>query len=182
MKRTFFFILVLIQISGFGQNEKPGFSEFIGKFKDCSFPIMPDSVFFKLEASLSSTNLSRIEFDNYLRTSEDTLWKFDNNFQYLIGGKFRLGSNKIVLFYGRYFMPDDIDKQIGEVMLCVFDSDGKLLSRMPISGGYGDGLTFSSTIINQFDVEINYSKYYEDSVSKYTEQMIIDRDGLIKKK
>ncbi len=148
MKRTFFLILVLIQISSFGQNEKPGFSEFIGKFNDCSFPIRPDSVFFKLEASLSSSRLSRIEFDNYLRTSVDTLWKFDNNFEYLIGGKFKLGSNKIGLFYGRYYMPDDIDKQIGEVMLCVFDSGGKLLSRLPIGGGYGDGLTFSSIIKN----------------------------------
>jgi hypothetical protein len=181
MKRSFFFILILIQISSFGQNEKPGFSSFIKKFKDCSFPIKPDSVFYKLEADLSRTPLSKIEFDKYLRTSNDTLWKFGNNFEYLIGGKFKLGNNKIGLFYGRYYMPNDIDKQIGEVMLCIFDNYGKLLSRMPIGGGYGDGLTFSSIIKNQIDVEINYSKYQDNSVSKYTEHMTIDRDGIIKK-
>lgn len=173
-------IIILFSPKIFCQGRKLDFSEFEKKFQICSFPIFPDSVFLDLEGELQTSYISKKEFDYYLRTPVDTIWKFSSNFQYRFGGKFELDSNLICLFYGRYYMPEDINKQIGEIILCVFNKDGRLLSNLPISGGYGDDLTFTSKITDKKVIEIETIKYNKDQEHKYRDVYLIDNKGNIK--
>jgi hypothetical protein len=161
----------------FCQDKKPDFDEFVSKFQTCSFPIYPDSTLLELEGRMMTSYIPGKEFDHYLRTPTDTIWKYGNDFQYRFGGKFELHNNIICLFYGRYYMPDDIDKQVGEIVLCVFNKEGRLVSSLPISGGYGDELTFTSKITDKGLIEIDFHDYKSGEERNYKTNYIIDNNG-----
>jgi hypothetical protein len=77
-------------------------------------------------------------------------------------------------------MPEDIDKQVGEVVLCTYKNEGDLISSFPIGGGYGDSITFNSLIINRTNVSINYTDWRKDPPTEYTVDLIITEDGKFK--
>jgi len=90
-----------------------------------------------------------------------------------------LSSDVKCIFYRRDFMPENIDMQIGEVVLCTFDSSGKLISNIPVGGGYGDSITFSSNIHSVNNIEVNYIKYGESITEEYAKYFEINDIGEI---
>jgi len=180
MKKTaILFILYLLVINCCAQQIPSDFDKFISNFKKCDLLIEPSKFFLVNEENMQTKHISKNEFDKYLRTAQDNLWKFTNDFDYIYGARFIVFDQYIGLFYGRYYMPENIDKQIGEIVLCVFSKEGKMISNIPVGGGYGDNLTFSSIIHSPLDIEVNYIEYQKNKEKKYTKHYSITKDGLI---
>jgi hypothetical protein len=153
-----FFILILCFDLGICCNSQQShsFSLFLNEFISSEYPIVPIDVFLSLELEMNTKHISETDFNKYLKKLEDTTWIFAENYDYTFGGKFNVNSEIIGVFYRRDYMPDDINKQIGEVILCTFNQKGNLISSVPIAGGYGDTITFSSIIYNSKDIEVSY--------------------------
>ena len=74
-------------------------------------------------------------------------------------------------------MPDNINEQMGEVVLMSLNNWGNIISSLPISGGYGDSITFSSIIHNPQMIEVKYKAYSNDVVSETMKTYKIEESG-----
>jgi hypothetical protein len=179
MKKGIVIILFILSVTGCqGQIDNKAFDAFLSKFTEYSFPLNPIDFFVNREAELKTTYILEKDYNEFLRIKGDTFWQFNNDFQYRYGGKLKL-NNYWLLFYRRDFMPDDINKQKGEVILSTFTLAGKIISNTPIAGGYGDSITFSSNIIDSKTFDINYIKYIDNKEVSYTKGYSIDNEGNI---
>jgi hypothetical protein len=187
------FILPLFFLDG-QQFDANSFNQFINRFTDVSFPLEPTQYFTHLTAYQKIRYIKKVEYDKYLRTRDDSFWKFNENYEYCFGGKKKL-ENCWLIFYQRSFVPEDYDKSIGETILETMTFEGKLISRITICGGYGDtkDFTFQSKIYSPEKIEINYTLYtdkkmigntntYETKETKETKYYCIQKDGKIELK
>ena len=170
-------------------NSSNEFNRFINKFVDFDFPIEPIHQFEILTACQKTKYIGKTEFDKFLRSSDDSFWRFNNYYEYCFGGKKKSDSFWLI-FYRRSFVPDDFDKSIGETILETMTFDGKLISRIAIDGGYVDTLDFRSKIFSFEKIEINYTKYtdkkmigntntYKTKEGKETKYYCIQKSGKI---
>lgn len=175
------FILILCVQFNFGciSQTNHNFNLFLDKFKVCEYPIIPVDVFLSLEAEMKTKYISKNDFKKYLYRQDDVNWIYDSNYDYTFGGKFYFSSDIICVFYRRDYMPQDIDAQVGEVILCTFNLKGDLLANIPIAGGYGDSITFSSVIHNSKNIEVNYKTYRLNNVEITTKYYEIKKNGEI---
>lgn len=179
MKKGIVITLFILSVTGCqGQIDNKAFDAFLSKFTEYSFPLNPIDFFVNKEADLKTSYIPEKDYNEFLRIKGDTFWQFNNDFQYRFGGKLKL-NNHWLLFYRRDFMPDDINMQKGEIILSTFTLEGKMISNIPIAGGYGDSITFSSNIIDSKSFDINYIKYLEDKEESYIKSYTIDNEGNI---
>ena len=181
MKRNIIFVFLLSFFIANGQNNSINeFNQFIYKFVNFDFPIEPNHYFENLTAYQKITHIGKAEFDKFLRMPEDSFWKFNKNYEYNYGGKKRFDKFYLI-FYSRFFSPEEYNQSIGETILETMTFDGKLISRIPICGGYGDtkDYIFQSKIYSPEKIEINYTKYSDKGEEKYTKYYYIQKDGTI---
>ncbi|WP_353331266.1 hypothetical protein [Bacteroides sedimenti] len=184
-----YFILVMLTISALGncQSQVDLFNQFVKKFKENSFPITKDT-FEKYDLYGNNIcNITKQEFDFFVKNSNDKFWiyrlyskKQPNYFNYVTGLKFSLAGNKdlVALIYFCSYLTD-YTACISETILSIYDSKGNKKSSLPIAGGYGDTLSFSSKIHSLEKIEINYTKYFKKGEEKYTRSYSIQNDGTI---
>ena len=177
-------MLLYITISVFscsGQSNNDAFSAFLENFENTQLPLNAIEFIANREANFNTKEILEIDFNKYLREKEDTYWKFEEFFEYRYGGKLKV-DNIWVVFYSRHFVPDDVFVQKGEFILTTFSLSGELISSLPIAGGYGDSLTFSSVISDFKDIEINFTFYQNDKKSNYTRSYFMANGGAFKSK
>lgn len=175
-----FIILLCFQLNSCYTSQNDGsFNSFLINFKTCEFPILPIEIFHSIEVELQTKYISEVDFDKYLRMRDDSNWTFDKNHEYTFGGKFSPNSEIICLFYRRDYISENINDQIGEVILCTFNCNNKLISSLPIAGGYGDSVTFSSIIHSSKHIEVNYVEYELETVIKTSKHFEISDKGEI---
>lgn len=180
-KTALIFIVIFSFLNACGQKNE-NFNEFIGKFIDFNLPLNPTFFFVSLTGNNKIKKITQKEYNDYLRTKADTFWKYNNQFDYCFGGRKKF-ENFWLLFYRRDFLPDDLEKEVGEIKLLTIDFTGKIISDITISGGYGDSITIHSKI-NSFDnIEINYTKYSNNNgETNYIKRYSIQKDGHFKLK
>lgn len=193
MKKVCIILLIILpsNILKGQQFDGNSFNQFINQFADVSFPLDPTNFFKYLTVYQKIRYIKKNEFNKYLRTRDDSFWKFDKNYEYCYGGKRKL-NNYWLIFYQRSYVPEDSDKSIGETILETITFEGKIISRITVCGGYGDTkeYTFQSKIYSLEKIEINYIIYtdkkmignsntYETKERKETQYYCIQKDGKI---
>lgn len=173
---TICYILTFVNCSG--QSNSKSFDLFVSNFTDFKFPVNPTEFIVDREARLQSKSILKQNFDEHLRAPNETFWEFKNFFEYRYGGKHKL-TNYLILFYSRNFVPDDINLQRSEIVLSIFTLEGNMISSIPVAGGYGDTLTFSSIINNANDIVVNYIRYYKDKEDAFTKYYFINDKGML---
>lgn len=182
MKKTILiFTIIFSFLNVYGQSHE-SFNVFIGKFIDFDLPLNPTNFFISLTGNNKIKKITQKEYDIYLRTKDDKFWKFNNQFEYCFGGKKKFEKFWLV-FYRRDFLPDDLDKVVGEIKLLTIDFSGKIISDIIVSGGYGDSITINSKIDTFDNIEINYTKYSNNnSKTNFIKRYTIQKDGKFKLK
>ncbi len=161
-----------------GQSSSKNFNLFLSNFEDFNFPLNPTEFIVDREAKLQSKTILKKDYEEYLRVDNDTFWIFKDYYEYRYGGKKKI-DNYWILFYSRNFVPDDVNLQKSEIVLSTFTLDGRIISSLPIAGGYGDSLTFSSMINGVSNILVNYKSYQKDKEETYTKHYFIgDGDAL----
>lgn len=166
-----------------GQSNNKNFSLFLSKFNDFKFPANPTELLAERERNgdYQKIRISKKDYDEFLRERGDLFWVFNKNFEYSSIEKMRFDNFWILIYY-RGFLVDDVNLQKSEFILSTFSLEGKMISSLPVTGGYGDSLTFTSTISNSKQIAINYTLYSEDKEDKYTKCYYIDENGMIKER
>lgn len=162
-----------------GQTNSKNFDLFLSNFENFNLPLNPTEFIVDREAKLQSKTILKKDYEEYLRIDNDTFWIFKDYYEYRYGGKKKF-DNYWILFYSRNFVPDDVNLQKSEIVLSTFTLDGRIISSLPIAGGYGDSLTFSSVINSVSDINVKYTLYQNDKENTYTKQYFIG-DGYVLK-
>jgi hypothetical protein len=183
MKSRILLVVLFMQLfisSCRSQNHRE-FDLFLDSFIEIDYPIIPTQIFLDIEIRLERKHISEYDYNKYLRSEKDndTTWRFHDYYDYTYGGKFVVQPNVICVIYRRDYMPDDINKQKGEVVLTTFSKMGDMISYMPVSGGYGDSITFTSIIHNPQMIEVKYKTYNNDDVSETMKTYRIEKTGRI---
>jgi hypothetical protein len=180
LKKSIFIICcILTFVSCNGQTNSKDFDLFLSNFENFNFPLNPTEFIVDREAKLQSKSILKKDYEEYLRIDNDTFWIFKDYYEYRYGGKKKF-DNCWILFYSRNFVPDDVNLQKSEIVLSTFTLDGKIISSLPIAGGYGDSLTFSSVINSISNIDVKYTLYQNNKEDTYTMQYFIG-DGYILK-
>jgi hypothetical protein len=180
-------ILMLVSVTFFlafrcsGQSNTDAFNAFLANFESTDLPLNAIKFMVYKAPDFSEKKILKFDFDKYLREDGDNYWKFEEYFEYEYGGKLKV-NNIWVVFYSRHFVPDNVFVQKGEFVLATFSLSGQLISALPIAGGYGDSLTFSSVINDFKDIKINFTSYQNDKEINFTKTYYMDNEGLFKSK
>lgn len=178
------FLLFCVSFSTFscnGQTNSDAFNVFLANFEDTKLPLNAIEFIVNREANLNTKKILDVDFNKYLREKGDTFWKFKEYFEYRYGGKLKV-NDRWVVFYSRHFDPDNVFMQKGEFVLVSFSLEGELISTLPIAGGYGDSLIFSSIISDFRDIKINFIFYQNDKESNYIKSYFLDIGGTFRSK
>lgn len=162
-----------------GQSYSKNFNLFLSNFEDFDFPLNPTEFIVDREANLQSKTILKRDYEEFLRVDNDTFWVFKDYFEYRYGGRKKI-DNYWILFYSRNFVPDDVNLQKSEIVLSTFTLDGRIISSLPIAGGYGDSLTFSSVINSVSDIVVKYTSYHNDKEYTYTKRYFIGDGNILK--
>jgi len=168
------------------QNNTDLFNEFAKKFLECGFPVS-EKTFEKFNLYANNPcNITKKEFELFIKSNKDNYWKYKmyskkqlNYFNYVAGLRLIMNDNLVVLIYFRDYSTESYIAGKSETILSIYDKTGKVIASLPIAGGYGDTLTFSSTIYSAEKIEINYKKYIENKELKYSKFYRIGKDGMI---
>jgi hypothetical protein len=188
MKKYFVLALLTISVLGNCQTKIDLFNQFVKKFKESPFPITDVTFETNNLHSNNACNITKKEFDLFIRDSKDEFWTYrsyskkqPNYFNYVAGLKFIVDCNKelIALIHLCEYSTEDYIGGREETILSIYDKKGNKKSSLPIAGGYGDTLTFSSRIYSPGKIEINYIKYLVKGEKKYTRYYGIRNDGTI---
>ncbi len=190
MKRflyTIFILFILTPSKIYSQDNMKLFNQYINKFRACNFPIADKTLGDYKLYSNNTGNLSKKEFDSFVFDKSDVFWEYKNYskinnknfFNYVAGVKFYFYENYIGIIVLKAFFSDDILSEKTESFLCIFNKLGVKISSLPISGNYGDTLTFDFKIYSPERIEINYTKYTDNAETKYTKYYCIQKDGKI---
>jgi len=177
MKKNIIILLLIVFSNCLGQSINKEFQTFLLKYSSFSFPANPTELLAERERKneYKIINISKIDYNKYLREKGDSYWEFKEYFEYKYIGKKKYNNFWILIYY-RGFLTDDVDKQRSEFILSTFTLDGKMISSLPIAGGYGDSITFSSKINDISNISVNYREYKGDAERSYTKYYYID-DG-----
>ncbi len=178
MKRLFILICCIQLFNFCNSQSNHNFDIFLNKFARVNYPVTPQEVFHSYAREWEHYILED-DFNTYLKTSSDSIWRFDEEHQFVYGGKFNVNPNITCVFYRRVYFAENVDDQISEVVLSTFNQKGNNLSNMPIAGGYGDSLTFSSVIRSTQKIEVNYKKFSEENIEEMTKYFVIRSTGEI---
>lgn len=164
-----------------GQSNNKDFDLFLSKFADFELPANPTELLAERErkGDFQKIKILRKDYDEFLREKGDTYWSFNEPFEYSYIGKNNFDNYWILLYY-RGFLCDDVNLQKSEIVLSTFTLDGRIISSLPIAGGYGDSLTFSSVINSVSDINVKYTLYQNDKENTYTKQYFVG-DGYVLK-
>ena len=178
MKQLLVLICFLQFITSCSAQKDDRFELFLNNFMEVDYPVNPTEVINSLDRDWEHY-IPEDEFDNYFRTSLYSTWEFNEKYQYVYGGKLEIDFNKVCVFYRRVYFAEDVNNQKSEIILCVFDSKDKLIAGLPIAGGYGDSITFSSVIQNPKKIIIKTKKYHFEEVEDSIEYFEIKDSGEI---
>lgn len=178
MRKLLLLICFLQLLTSCNAQKDNSFEIFLKNFVKVDFPVNPTETINSFDRDWEHY-IPKVEFDNYLGTSLDSSWEFNEKYQYVYGGKFDIDLNKVGVFYRRVYFADNIDNQKSEIIMCVFDCKGKLISKLPIAGGYGDSITFSSVIHNPKKITVKTKKYNFEEVEDYILYFEITDSGKI---
>jgi len=180
LKKSIFVICcTLTFVNCNGQTNSKNFNLFLSNFENFNFPLNPTEFIVDREAKLQSKTILKKDYEEFLRIDNDTFWIFKDYYEYRYGGKKKF-DNYWILFYSRNFVPDDVNLQKSEIVLSTFTLDGRIISSLPIAGGYGDSLTFSCVMNSVNDINVKYTLYQNDKEDTYTKQYFIG-DGYVLK-
>lgn len=175
-KKLFVLCCILISINCSGYPNSNNFDLFLSNFADFDYPLNPTEFIVDREAKLQSKSILKKDYDDFLRESNDTFWRFKPFFEYSYGGKKKL-NNYWILFYSRSFVPDDVNLQKSEIVLLIFTLNGTKVSSLPVAGGYGDNLTFLSIIDGSNDILVKYTQYNKESEEISTKHYFVNSMG-----
>lgn len=180
-KKIFFascFILTFINCSW--QSNSKNFDLFLSNFINLKFPVNPSELLAAGEekANFRKIKISKKNYNEFFREKGDSFWLFKEFFEYSYIGKKKFANYWILIYY-RGFLPDDVNLQKSEFILSTFSLDGNMISSLPVAGGYGDTLTFSSKLNSPKEIIINYTRYSKDGEEKYFKRYTIDNKGII---
>lgn len=180
LRCLFFVCCTLIFVNCNGQVYNRDFDLFLLKFANFEMPANPTELLAAIErkGNFEQNKILSNDYDKFIREKGDTYWEFSDFFEYNFIGKKKLENCWILLYY-REFLCDDVNLQKSEFILSTFALDGKIISSLPIAGGYGDILTFNSEIYSPEKIEVNYTKYSEKGEKKYSKYYCIQKDGKI---
>lgn len=179
IKSIFVIVFGLTFVNCSGQSTKKDFNSFLANFEDFNFPLNPTEFIVEREGKLQSKRILEKDYEQYLRERNDTFWMFKNYYEYRYGGKKRF-DNYWIIFYSRNFVPDEVNLQKSELVLSTFTLEGRIISSLPIAGGYGDSLRFSSIINDVSNIIVNYTSYQKNGDETYTKHYFVS-DGYILK-
>ncbi len=177
-KRLFiiYFSLTLFNCRGQSYNEK--IESFLSKFIEFQFPVDPSKLLGERErkGDFKILKISKKNYDEFLHEKGDSLWYFSDKYEFSYIGKKKIENYWILLYY-RGYLSDDVNLQRSEFIISTFSFQGKIISVLPITGGYGDSLVFTSIIGGVNNICVNYTSYKNDKEEKYTKHYFIDNKG-----
>lgn len=188
MKAIIIISSVFFSMSCNNFTHQDNFKKFLNSFLECSFPLNTDLYFNELNIyANNSCDISQHEFNSFLIDPDDTFWKYeiyneseDYYYNYVKACRLNISEKFLGILYFRSYYCDNLDEEKSELIMSIFNKKGSMISSLPIAGGYGDGITFSSIIHNEKKIEVNYIKYDLETVKKTSKTFEITEDGEIK--
>ncbi len=162
-------------------SQSKSFVEFLAKFEKFDFPVKPIEFLVYREANLNTIRIDQEDFYKYLRTPNDTFWKFDPKYEYFYGGKNEF-PNAWLLFYSRNYFPDNINEQKSEIVLGTFSKNGKLISEYVVSGSYGDSISITAVLNTPNDILLEYENFGKNGSNIFKRNLFIDSNNVIQVK
>ena len=181
LKKSIFIICCILTFANCnGQSKNKDFDLFLSNFVVFELPVNPAEILAERErkGNYQKVKILEKDYDKFLREKGDTFWAFKEPFEYCYLGK-KIFDDYWMLLYYRGYLCDDVNLQKSEFVLTTFTLDGKMIASLPIAGGYGDSLVFSSMINSAADITVNYTLYRNNREDKYTKHYFIS-DGYIK--
>ncbi|MGA3015174.1 MAG: hypothetical protein ABSD71_14190 [Bacteroidales bacterium] len=183
----FIFLISIITIDCMGQETAIEFDKFLSKFPNCSTPIDTKNYFSSMGIYANNpNNIREKELYVFLESSQEKFWKYKlysdsihNYFNYVIGCRLNISDSIVGLLYFRTFFSETLSEEKSELVLCVCNIAGKMISNLPIAGSYGDDVNFSSNIHSFDNIEVNFIEYQNDKKKEYTKFYSITKEGRI---
>lgn len=150
--------LILSSCDGMSQNKD--FKKFEEKFVLRELPIFIPGECGE-RSSNDQSNLTLSEFDKILAL-QNSKWKYKEEYYYNSGCKFNIDQNIIGIIYFRSYLPMDIAKEVGECVLVIFSSEGKIIDQVLIQGNVGDNLSYTGKITSELTIEVKFEELFLD--------------------
>jgi len=172
-------ILTILHFSWLNINsQSKSFVEFLANFEKFDFPVKPIEFLVYREANLNTIRIEQDDFNKYLRTPNDTFWRFDPKYEYFYGGRNEL-PNAWLLFYSRNYFADNINEQKSEIILGTFSKKGTLISEYVVSGSYGDSISITAALNTPNNILLVYENYGKNGSNVIKRNIYIDSNNVI---
>jgi len=166
-------------------------NSFISNFKVCVLPFTVNASTFDIYASEEPYVISENDIISYLLMDNDTFVNIKASSlknpypKYMAVGRFKIYDELLGILYFRNIISND--NEILELMLCILNKKGKLISTYPISGYcITENKKFYSTIFNENNIEILfYNLDTHDYINKNIiekKHIFITKEGMIQEK
>jgi hypothetical protein len=86
-------------------------------------------------------------------------WPFKTSYSYQLLGSWIINKNSTGLFYKRDCYPDRLEDERSEIVLCVFNNNGSLLSSMVVQASYGDSLNMFASVNMNSEIVQRYEEF-----------------------
>jgi hypothetical protein len=181
---SFVFSLFAVSCSG----QAVTFSLFISNFQSCNLPIDTKTYFnSKGIYANNRVDISETEYNRFLKDKNEKFWIYSlysknktTFFNYVRGCKIRINEKCTGIMYFRdYFCDNPLDEK-AELVFCIIDNNGNLISALPISGNQGDDLSYESVITDFKNIKITFEQYSKDEKKTYNKFYFVSDEGLIK--
>lgn len=180
MLSLIFIGIYFLACSSFSQDDT--FKKFEEKFVLKEVPIKLPGVC-GIRAANAPSNITFEEYSKLLGNEKST-WKYEKDYYYNTGLRFKINETYLGFIYFRTYLPFDMSKETGESVLVIFDKDWNIISSLPIQGNKGDSLSYSGKISKEMDIHILIEELSLDksgnSIIKKSEKFYkIRNDGTI---
>jgi hypothetical protein len=180
------FVFSLFVVSSSGQTVT--FSLFISNFQSCNLPIDTKTYFNSqgIHAN-NSIDISETEYNRFLIDKNEKFWIYSlysknktTFFNYVRGCKIGINEKCTGIMYFRDYSCDNPLDEKAELVFCILDNNGNLISALPISGNQGDDLSYESVITDFKNIKITFEQYSKDKKKTYNKFYFVTDEGLIK--
>lgn len=166
------------------------FPLFVSNFQSCNLPIDTKTYFnSKGIYANNEVDISEPEYDRFLKNKDETFWIYslysENKttfFNYVRGCKIKINEKYTGIMYFRNYSCPHLLEEKAELVFCILDNNGNLISALPISGNEGDDLSYHCLLTDFMNIKITFEQYSKNGKKTFTKFYFVNEDGLVKEK